>query len=681
MKRLLSSLILVMAMAGAVAQVATPLHVSMRECTGSAADRLVTCTPLDGVLGFYGTNIVPAQEFRFRSSGGEADTNLVVGNYRFSFSGSTKSMQIFWPADPAITNLSDPRIQRTGITLVYTTYLTNQDGTVLPLAGGAMSGPVTNGSLTTSSSPTAHHRIYGNPGDSIKLELDDAVADGHHFTGDVYAEDGSSFNGSGAGLTAIAQSGITGLAAALAAKSTTNHPHAAGDTTSGTFADARLSSNVPLRDGNNVFTGSNTIPGYAVSFTNSQVLYVDTNSAVSGVRGVREKPYRTLTNALANAQPGDTVQFTAGQWFDCGTNGLTLSNITIVANGATLAVTNGPNVLFTITGPVDWFGGKIRDLGVATDASAIMFPFSVSGTTAFTNNFHNLIIRSRTDAFNIAAGSGSFRPTINFFGCDFENLWDVFTCSSPQANRCRVNGIGSRFCANATLHTGSFGTSASIISAGQGYDFTFTGCTFICSNSTATCYGLLADVNSTFTLAGNSYAFDTAAVDSEPLFAGDNGAIRIDGHPIPDSYIVSGSGLPSFRGDATNAFAAGAFITARANGDRYWTTDAASLVNVPAASIVYYTNSSTMAPDFSKPYSLISTNAAFTVLAPISVDSGKTKAQTTVFMVTNSTAAAVAITPPSNCHTQGVWNVTNLTSITFFQYGGAFTNAIALPLF
>lgn len=95
----------------------------------------------------------------------------------------------------------------------------------------------------------------------------------------------------------------------------------------------------------------------------------------------------------------------------------------------------------------------------------------------------------------------------------------------------------------------------------------------------------------------------------------------------------------------------------------------------------YTTNASTMAPDFNLGYTLISTNAAFTVLAPINVDTTKTLAQTTVFQVTNTTAAAVAITPPANVHFQGTWFVTNWTTITFYQYGQKITNAIALPLF
>lgn len=98
----------------------------------------------------------------------------------------------------------------------------------------------------------------------------------------------------------------------------------------------------------------------------------------------------------------------------------------------------------------------------------------------------------------------------------------------------------------------------------------------------------------------------------------------------------------------------------------------------PGENITYTTNLSTMAPDFAKRYSTITTNDAFTFLAPLNVNAAL--AQTAVLWVTNSTATAKAVTAPANVHTQGTWYVTNATVFTFFQYGGVLTNAIAFPL-
>lgn len=99
---------------------ATPLHGSMRESTGSTLDRTVTVTPLDGIRGFFGTNLVPPVEFSIKSVGGIFDTNLeYMGNYRITYSGLPNAQIIFWPADASITNLADSRIQRSGVVTVF----------------------------------------------------------------------------------------------------------------------------------------------------------------------------------------------------------------------------------------------------------------------------------------------------------------------------------------------------------------------------------------------------------------------------------------------------------------------------------------------------------------------------------------------------------------------------------
>lgn len=103
-----------------------------------------------------------------------------------------------------------------------------------------------------------------------------------------------------------------------------------------------------------------------------------------------------------------------------------------------------------------------------------------------------------------------------------------------------------------------------------------------------------------------------------------------------------------------------------------------TLTNNSTGLTLYSTNTSTMNPDFLLPYSQIETNAAFAFLAPKNVSASRP--ETAVVLVTNSTAAAVAVTPPANMHAQGTWYVTNVTSFTFFHYANVFSNAIAFPL-
>lgn len=100
--------------------------------------------------------------------------------------------------------------------------------------------------------------------------------------------------------------------------------------------------------------------------------------------------------------------------------------------------------------------------------------------------------------------------------------------------------------------------------------------------------------------------------------------------------------------------------------------------NLNGSGLFYQTNANNTTPDFWVPYSLLETNAAFAFLAPLHVS--LTNAQTAVICVTNTTGVAIAVTPPASVHTQGTWNVTNMSTFTFFNYGGTFTNCIALPL-
>jgi len=135
-----STIVLLCSMAASLAafgQAATPAHISMRDCTGSPINRTVTILPLDGPTGFYGTNLGVGGPITVMPIGGAGDTNLIVGNYQLSFSGYPKSMQIFWPADPAITNVADPRLRADGLVKVFNYYYTNALGVGAAVAQAA----------------------------------------------------------------------------------------------------------------------------------------------------------------------------------------------------------------------------------------------------------------------------------------------------------------------------------------------------------------------------------------------------------------------------------------------------------------------------------------------------------------------------------------------------------------
>lgn len=93
------------------------------------------------------------------------------------------------------------------------------------------------------------------------------------------------------------------------------------------------------------------------------------------------------------------------------------------------------------------------------------------------------------------------------------------------------------------------------------------------------------------------------------------------------------------------------------------------------------TNTCNGVPDFSKPESLFSTNNAIVFATPIGVDTTKTTVQWILVNTTNTTASAVTITPPANCHLVGTGYCTNLSQCWFQCYAQKWTNLIVVPCY
>jgi hypothetical protein len=183
------------------------------------------------------------------------------------------------------------------------------------------------------------------------------------------------------------------------------------------------------------------------------------------------------------------------------------------------------------------------------------------------------------------------------------------------------------------------------------------------------------------TLAASSFSGDGSALTStnKTLWLATNGAVAIKttaGDTLLNATFDDGVSALSLSASDVEASSLSVLGGIAVGGGI--AGDGAGITNLNGAYVGYATNLSTMAPDFSLPYSTITTNDAFTFLAPLNVSA--TLAQTAVILVTNSTATVKVVRPPANVHTNGVWNVTNMTTFTFFNYGGVITNAIAFPL-
>lgn len=141
----------------------TAVTARMRDLTGSDLNRTVTFTQLDGPLGVYGTNLVYGGPLTVQPVDGTVTTNLYMGNYRLTFKGLPKAVQVFIPDTTNTVNLADPAIQRQGIVQVFTltqggvaagTNITAQTNDAGVVTINAEAGDALSNNVFTTSSPT-----------------------------------------------------------------------------------------------------------------------------------------------------------------------------------------------------------------------------------------------------------------------------------------------------------------------------------------------------------------------------------------------------------------------------------------------------------------------------------------------------------------------------------------------
>lgn len=112
------------------------------------------------------------------------------------------------------------------------------------------------------------------------------------------------------------------------------------------------------------------------------------------------------------------------------------------------------------------------------------------------------------------------------------------------------------------------------------------------------------------------------------------------------------------------------------------TGNGAGITNINSSYVNYSTNSgAAVSPNMLVAYALLSTNAAFAMLPPSNVNIYQTNVQTSVTLVTNSTASAVPITVPAPIKPSGVAYVTNVTAVSTTVYPKVVTNMVFLPIF
>jgi hypothetical protein len=165
----------------------------------------------------------------------------------------------------------------------------------------AISGTASAGVSSSASRADHTHAVDAAPGTPLREAIDDAVA----LLLTAGANIGLSYNDA-AGTLTISVSGVP------------SHQHSATDITSGTLADARLSSNVPLLDAANVFTAAQQI-GQAggtgtMLLVYGQSLIIQNTNADSTAQFALQNDARMFSFALSGASGDSFVVYdnTAG---------------------------------------------------------------------------------------------------------------------------------------------------------------------------------------------------------------------------------------------------------------------------------------------------------------------------------------------------------------------------------
>ena len=233
----------------------------------------------------------------------------------------------------------------------------SQKATVVTRIGGASAAAVASGANAANAATSANV-----PGTTVQRD-----AGGNFSAGTITGV----FSGSGTALTGLD----------------------AGNVASGTLADGRLSSNVPLLNADQTFSGANTFAGVA-HLTNSENILVGTHAGDGS--GLSNLPYATAAGGFLGTLSGD-VQGTQGATVVSqvgGANAVAIASGANAANAATSANTPGSIVqrdgggsfsAGTVTGTFSGSGAGLTGLDAGRVASGTLADGRLSSNVPLLN--------------------------------------------------------------------------------------------------------------------------------------------------------------------------------------------------------------------------------------------------------------------------------------------------------
>lgn len=173
---------------------------------------------------------------------------------------------------------------------------------------------------------------------------------------------------------------------------------------------------------------------------------------------------------------------------------------------------------------------------------------------------------------------------------------------------------------------------------------------------------------------------------TNPIFAGTAAKWY---SPIQDYSAAIGQGVLAIAADSIiqaktsipNAWLANSSITIQGVSVSLGGSTMAA-TSVPTWGGELFTTNASNFPDFSFGYSMTNVGASYTLGAPINQTAGKTKVETTVFIIkTNGIGSSPwTLTSPAGVTTTGTAFVTNVTVVTVWVYGNVVTNYNYFPV-
>lgn len=282
----------------------------------------------------------------------------------------------------------------------------------------------------------------------------------------------------------------------------------------------------------------------------------------------------------------------------------------------------------------------------------------------------------------VSVGSGS-SLTLDSGAFTVNNGLSTFNGSAIVSNQLSAAGItNTGVLGAASLATDANGKiiagSAGLTNADQTFfnDYVFAGAVTV--NATALTFASFADsmTNLLQSVVPGSY-FRFGPYPLQGIFTG-SGNVLTNENGVAMSDMPGKSVNNTFT--KTNTFTGDVYLGGSSNYLGAATFSDVSITNLTVnGPTTFTTNLCNGIPNFTNSYSLFTTNDVAVFGLPIGQIAAK--AQTAVVFVKNTGATWTNITAPANVQKQGTWNVTNLTSVTFFNYAGVFTNAVALPLY